>query len=368
VYPRRFFWVLLGVALCAPVIARTQSAINPDLSVIGDMRYAYRDDVAAALAGQDNLAFQFEELEINIAGYLNPYARADVFVAIHGVSGPVQLEEAYATLLRGLPVKLRFGKYFLDFGRINQKHRHQLAWLEYPLVLRSFFGPEGARVVGLRASRLQGIGDTAVELSVNAFSSDFFSRGDEGAVDEESDAHEHGDKGETKIAGSGRLSLFREIGSTAGVELAGSYLHATYDLEDNLKTQVAGVEVAFKWVPDTYKGVKVIAELMMDDREVPVDTLGNTMDVTAYGAFADAELRFRKRYDIGAFYDWSQDPFDSSREAKSYGGYFGFMPVEDTARFSIVYRRTESDEFQGAANSVIFQVLWSLGPHKPHPF
>jgi hypothetical protein len=319
----RWLVLLFLFALCYPVAVSAQSRINPDLSVIGDMRYAYRDDLAAALAGQDNLAFQFEELEINFAGYLNPYARADAYVAVHGVTGPVEIEEAYATLLRGLPAQLRFGKYFLDFGRINQMHRHQLPWLEYPLMLASFFGDEGARVIGLQASRLQGVGDTAVRLSLNAFRSDFFGH-DHDEEAEEEHGHEPGGEDQTKIGGSGRLSLFREVGETSGLEIGGSYLYAT--------------------------------------------TLGTVTTARAYGAFANAELRFRRMWDVGTFYDWSQNGFDPDIEVTSYGGYIGLMPVEETLRFSVVYRYADSNVATGESNSVILQVIWSLGPHKPHPF
>jgi hypothetical protein len=363
----RWLVLLFLFALCYPVAVSAQSRINPDLSVIGDMRYAYRDDLAAALAGQDNLAFQFEELEINFAGYLNPYARADAYVAVHGVTGPVEIEEAYATLLRGLPAQLRFGKYFLDFGRINQMHRHQLPWLEYPLMLASFFGDEGARVIGLQASRLQGVGDTAVRLSLNAFRSDFFGH-DHDEEAEEEHGHEPGGEDQTKIGGSGRLSLFREVGETSGLEIGGSYLYATYDIEENLKTQVGSVDFTYKWVPDNYKGFRLMAEAMVDDREVLADTLGTVTTARAYGAFANAELRFRRMWDVGTFYDWSQNGFDPDIEVTSYGGYIGLMPVEETLRFSVVYRYADSNVATGESNSVILQVIWSLGPHKPHPF
>jgi hypothetical protein len=44
------------------------------------------------------------------------------------------------------------------------------------------------------------------------------------------------------------------------------------------------------------------------------------------------------------------------------------MPAEETARFSLVYRRETSDLYDFTNNSVVFQIVWALGPHKPHPF
>lgn len=351
----------LLLLLYPPPAVQAQAMVNPDISLIGDMRYIYRNDVAAALADQNNLAFEFDELELNIVGYLNPYARADATLSIEGTSGPVNIEEGFATLLRGLPVQLKFGKYFLDFGRVNQMHIHQMPWLEYPLENQSFFGPEGAQVVGVQASRLQGIGDNAVRFSVNAFGSDIF--GDE--EEENSDAE---GSGETKIGGSARVSVFREVGETSAIEIGGSYLNAAYDFAQDLTTQVGGVDFTYKWTPGIYHSVKVIAEAMVDDREVETDTLGTVENVTAYGAFAAAQVKFRQVWNVGAFFDWSEDAYVSADEVTSFGGYVMLMPVEETIIFNLVYRYFDSNVVEGQGDTVTLQVLFGLGPHKPHPF
>jgi hypothetical protein len=352
----------LGLLAWLPHCAGAQTLKNPDISLVGDMRYLYRDDVTKDLAQTANTSFEFHEMELNFAGYINPYVRADAYLSIEGLEGPVGIEEINATVVRGLPAQARFGKYRLDIGKINTEHVHQWAWLQYPLMLRSFLGDEGAAATGINIRRLQGIGDTAVTLSLNAFRADVFG------------AHEPVQDGQatsstaTKIGYSGRLSAFRDLNDTNFLEAGGSYLYAQPDFDRNLTNQVAAVDLTYKWVPGIYKGIKLRAEGMLSHRDVEDDSTQVVSNVDALGAFTSAEFKFRRRFDTGGFFDWAQDATDNNMETTAFGAFFGIMPVEETARFSIVYRYETSDFYKGSSNSVTFQVLWSLGPHKPHAF
>jgi len=359
--------VLLAVA---PNTGRGQTLVNPDISAIADMRYLYRDNVAAELADANNVSFEFQELELAFAGYLNPYMRADVFLGIHGVAGPFELEEGYATILRGVPFQLKFGKYLLDFGKINTQHPHEWGWLDRPLMHQTVFGMDGASVIGLGAQRLQPLGDSAITLSVNAFRSDFFKIPVHEHNEEAESEHEHahGGEGKTEIGGSGRLSFFRSLTENTHVDFGVEGMYAIYDSEHDLKTWLTGIDFKYRWRPDTYRSLNIIAEALYCDRVVKRHDTEVTDTVTSYGTFLDLDFQFRKTWDIGVYYDWTQNAYEQDAETTGYGGYIGYMPVEETARFSIVYRQETSDFYKGTAHTATFQVLWSLGPHKPHPF
>ena len=60
-----------------------------------------------------------QELEIAIQDTFNPYAKADVFVPSGGDN--FEIEEASATILRGLPANLniKVGQYLVDFGKLE---------------------------------------------------------------------------------------------------------------------------------------------------------------------------------------------------------------------------------------------------------
>jgi hypothetical protein len=74
---------LAGILIATAGTARGQTLSNPDLSAIGDMRVVARTSEAADSTGKEQLEFVFEELELALNAYLNPYMRADVFLGIN---------------------------------------------------------------------------------------------------------------------------------------------------------------------------------------------------------------------------------------------------------------------------------------------
>jgi hypothetical protein len=357
---------IAGILIMVAGVARGQTLSNPDLSAIGDMRVIARTSETADSLGQEPLEFSFEELEIAINAYLNPYMRADVFVGIHGLGPEIEIEEAVLTVLRGLPLSLQMsaGAYLLDFGRINSQHPHQWGWLERPLMQQTMFGEEGLRAVGLRATTLLAVGETAVTLSGSAFNGDAFSGHEHG---DEAAAHEH-EEAAPKIMGSGRLSAFRQFGTAWSFEIGGSYLGGIYDPVENLNVNVAGIDAKLRWRPDTYRSLVWIAEAMSSDRDVEPDSTGTLAAVDAMGAFTSAEYQWRRRWSAGAFFDWTEDATVAGAETTATGGFLAFSPAEETARFSLVYRHETSDLYAFTDDSLTLQFLWSLGPHKPHAF
>jgi len=353
-------WILVLITTTATG-ARAQTLTNPDLSAIGDMRVVARTAEAADSLGSEQLSLGFEELEFALNGYLNPYMRADVFIAVHGLGPDVEVEEGYLTVLRGLPLSLQLsaGAYLLDFGRINSQHPHQWGWIERPLMQRTMLGVDGLRAVGLRATTMVAAGETAVTLSASAFSGDAFAAHADGHAHEDSPA---------KIMGSGRLSAFRQIGDTWSLEVGGSYLGGTYDSAENLTLQIAGADAKLRWRPDTYRSFVWIAEAMNSHRDVADDVASSVSTVDANGFFTSAEMQWRRRWSGGAFFDWTEDAMVSGAETTAAGAFFGFSPAEETARFSLVYRHETSDLYVYTDDSVTLQFLFSLGPHKPHAF
>ncbi|HXV13154.1 MAG TPA: hypothetical protein VEC56_03015 [Candidatus Krumholzibacteria bacterium] len=336
------------------------------MSAIGDMRAVYRPSESAAGVGSNELTFDFEELELALNAYLNPYMRADVFLSIHGTGPEVEIEEANFTVLRGLPAALQFnaGQYLLDFGKLNTQHPHQWAWLDRPLMHRTMLGEDGLRALGARLTTLFAVGENALGLSASAFSGGAF------------ESHEHGDEGEEDeappdIMGSARASLFRQVSDAWSAELGASYLFGNYDPVEPLATQIAAVDWKLRWRPNSYQAFVWVAEAMSSEREVAeeIDSVTvNLSTVDAMGAFTSAELQFRKRWSAGAFFDWTQDASIQDAESTAYGAFFDFLPVEETARIGIVYRHETSDLTDFDDDSVTLQFLWSLGPHKVHTF
>ena len=71
--------LILLLPMLLAVSAPAQTSLNPDISVVGDFRaYSHNDESRGDESETVNLADP--SMELVAAGYLNPYARADVVV------------------------------------------------------------------------------------------------------------------------------------------------------------------------------------------------------------------------------------------------------------------------------------------------
>jgi hypothetical protein len=111
----------------------------PDISAVASGALSWNDYDIAARSPREGpwsdpkrVTPVFEELELGIQAVVDPYARADVFIAFSDEGAEV--EEAYLTALT-LPggLVLRAGKLFSPFGRINAQHPHVWEFVDRPL-------------------------------------------------------------------------------------------------------------------------------------------------------------------------------------------------------------------------------------------
>ncbi len=120
------------------------------------------DDIAGGtqLGGHDpqQRGFTLQGVEASFTGAVDPYFRGNANILfgidVEGESF-VEVEEAYLETL-SLPANLqiRGGQYFTEFGRHNELHPHSWSFVDVPLVNGRFFGPDGLRNLGARASWL----------------------------------------------------------------------------------------------------------------------------------------------------------------------------------------------------------------------
>jgi hypothetical protein len=118
------------------------------------------DDQIADLQGGDHdpsrRGFTLQQAELSLSGAVDPYFTANASI-VYKTDG-VELEEAYATT-SALPagLQIRAGKYFSEFGRTNQQHPHQWAWIDQPVTNTRLFSGDGTRGVGARVAWLMPI-------------------------------------------------------------------------------------------------------------------------------------------------------------------------------------------------------------------
>ncbi|MBI4929979.1 MAG: hypothetical protein HY841_04390, partial [Bacteroidetes bacterium] len=127
-----------------PIQPRIAPSVNPNLSVIGDMRGLYRS------FGSHNVDAVLNEVEFCFESVIDPYARADFFYSVSEdpFTGEFsnEIEEGYLTTL-ALPahLQLRVGRFKEALGRVNPIHVHALPFIDMPDAYVNFFGEEGLK-------------------------------------------------------------------------------------------------------------------------------------------------------------------------------------------------------------------------------
>jgi hypothetical protein len=356
-----FIFIVFAFAVLSNNIF-AQATVNPDISFIGDMRlFGYNN--APSDEFDNKLKLQFEELEISANGYLNPYTRADLALGIEGTGGEIDVEEAYATVLRGLPLNLQIkaGQYLVDIGKINTQHGHVWSWINRPLMGQQFLGEEGLKDVGLNINMMIPIGRSAFTLSGNLLQGDFW-------------APEEAEEVNYNMGGSARAALFSPIGTYSSLEIGGSWLTGQCDPANDRSANLGAFDFKYKWRPDVYRSLTITGEALFNSRKVAIldevsgDTLDGEKSVNSMGFFGAVDYQFKRRFNIGGLIDYSQTPENGDIYQIGYGAFFGFSLAEETFRTNLLIRQDDGKDWDKPYQSIYLQLLWSLGPHKPHQF
>ncbi|HEY9855471.1 MAG TPA: hypothetical protein V6D05_07030, partial [Stenomitos sp.] len=135
----------LLVAAAMSAVALPAHAANPDVSVVGDIRY--NSDFKTQREDLDQL--KINEVELAIQGYLSPWSKADIFLS-HSADSALEVEEGFLTLM-SLPndLQARIGKFKVPFGKLNPIHPEGWTFIDTPLVIRNLLGEEGWNNTGV---------------------------------------------------------------------------------------------------------------------------------------------------------------------------------------------------------------------------
>jgi hypothetical protein len=343
----------------APVVEVGQGAglsnakvFNPDMAVIGDfLGAAGRNEVSPSPA------LEMHESEASFQAVVDPYARADFFIAF-GEEG-VELEEGFLTFTE-LPAKLlmRVGKMRAAFGKVNSLHNHVLPWTDRPMVINNLVGgEEGIGDAGISIARLIPAGPVFLEATGQVF---------------------RGDSGESLFRSSkpgdlsyvGHLRAYHDISESTNVDLGASYSygHNPAGIVENVDlgrftTKLFGADVTLRWRPlrrAIYHQFVGRSEMIWSDH----GQFGGRQ--RSMGYYASGDYQFARRWFVGGRYDRSERAEDSALLDKGASAVLTYWPSE----FSQVrgqYRRTDYADGP-AANELLFQFQFSIGAHGAHPF
>jgi hypothetical protein len=324
---------------------------NPDIAVIGNFLGA---------AGRNTVnpspALEMPESEASFQAIVDPYARADFFMAF-GEEG-VDLEEGvltFPTVPGGLLVKV--GKMRAAFGKVNTLHSHMIPWTDRPLVTANLVGgEEGIADAGFSAARLITNPWLFLEATGQVY------RGDSGDIFRSS---KRGD-----LSYVGHLRAYHDITDDTNVDLGASYArgHNPAGIVDDVDegrfaTDLWGIDATVRWRPlqrAIYNSVLGRAEIIWSRRE----QFGGR--ARALGYYGSADYQLARRWFLGGRFDRSQRAEDATLRDSGGSLVLTYWPSE----FSQIrgqYRHTRYAEGE-QANELLFQFQFSIGAHGAHPF
>jgi hypothetical protein len=316
----------------------------PDISVIGRAGVVYyRRDVEAesprdlSIVGPaETVKPLFQELELALQAAVDPYARADVFIAFGAES--VEVEEAYLTTL-SLPagLQLRAGKLKSPFGRQNQQHPHAWDLVDAPLSLQRILSPDG----------LSGAGADLAWLAPLPWFAELHLAWQEVAP---------GLAGEPQSTCLARLIQFFDLaeGTTLGVGLSGALKSSALGGSKNL----AGADLYLKIRPA--RGRAYLAF----QGEIVADNLGAAGAGEQAGGYLQAVWRSSPRWAFGARYD--DAPASGGGRERRWSALAGFLPSE----FQRIRLQVSQDRLPGGRDGleVLLHLEFGIGAHGAHPF
>lgn len=348
---RSIFSVVMLLFFLSPVLLRA-GVVNPDISVIGQVLYKYHDDGTAPDPRKPTL--DLGETELQIDSYLNPYAKG-TFVFSAGEEG-FGTEEAYIDVIKGLPagLALRGGKHRLGFGKLNPGHPHAYPFMEAPRVMSAMLpGGDGFNDVGVRASYfLPTSGSWASDLSAETLNGSSF----------------HPDETKAAAAWLAHWNNALLLGETTPLDIGVSAAQGTNNTQWRTKTAVYGADLKTKIPFSGLTSLTLQGEYFYNNSSVVIDTTtGGASHTGRQGFYAFADLKFKQRWNAGLIYDQYNPVENEALTNSAVKAFAGYSLLEETTLLRLTYERFKPEN-NPAVHTVMLQVLFSMGPHKPHQF
>ncbi|MEX2281281.1 MAG: hypothetical protein WEE89_02210 [Gemmatimonadota bacterium] len=378
-------WLLLILGICSrPADTSAQAptpgqvggqSLNPDISAIGELLIDFSSRRPKTTSSGQR--FEVREVELGIQAVVDPFFRADFFIGLHPEE--VEIEEAYLTALV-LPggFQGRLGRFHVPLGKVNLIHRPEQITIDYPWMIRDFFGDEGLASNGVGLSRVFAPLGFFQELHVYALSglgSHEHAHGEEEEEPADDDVLAANDDLLNQVAFVAQLRNYVNLSQAANVEFGVSAgtgrireLEAsgigTPAFREVFETQrYYGAHVTFRWRPaqqGLYRSFIWNNEVLVNDGH----------EGKRLGAFSQAQYQLTRRTYLGGRFDAVQT-LDESAEKNWFNAVSGYVTAfpSEFSRFKLGVERTfgNGDPFGGEWRAVL-QTTFAIGPHRPHAF
>lgn len=407
------------------------TAFNPQTSVILNGNY-YHDDIGGngtevlsealqpsegghahgeeghAHGGMSN-GFNLREAEIAFSAAVDPYFDAAAYIVVDG-GGNVDLEEAWFQT-RSLPygLKLKGGKFFSDFGYVNNQHPHQWDFANQNLAYLNLLGDHGLQDVGMQVSWLPEL-PLYTLLGVEVLQGDQERFGT--VVDDEEEREETG-LGRPRSGPNLWTAFVRfspDLGYSHALRVGASFAHHRQhqeihshgddhgDVEHDEDEHEEGIETGLEgdadlWGVDLvykydnpalygYRDFKLQAEYLRSIKDLRVvggeeEEIGSQRKLTTDGLYVQGLYGIAPRWQIALRYDvlgltnevsgGANEDFDSSDR---WTAAVTWVPTEFSL-FRLQYEYSDiavEPGVQEAFNTFWMQFIVSMGSHGAHRF
>jgi len=333
-----------------------------DMGVTGDFvanitQHNVQKAQGGTFAGRENRFFP-REIELNLFGQIDPYARADVRIEAGedapGAETGVSLAEATITLLT-LPygTQAKLGQMRNRFGWSNVVHEHDLPWVDRPDVYRVFFGENGLVEKGAEATWVPDFLPFYVQVLGGVFNGDNETAFGRGLL--------------THPLATGRVVTYFDLTDTLALQAGASV--ASGETNERLQSTLVGYDLKFKFRPEGWLHplLTLASEGIYSIRE----------GRESFGWYGWGEVQPWRRWAFGARYDSTQYPATPGYQW-AIEPYLTFLPSE-FLRFRLAYKHTERTHRDlldpnvngGSArimDELFFQATFILGAHPAHAF
>ncbi len=351
----------------APKTAGLSQGFNPDIGFVTSIQ-ANSTQSREDADGKDTIALK--EAELSISQYVDPYSRLDGIISFNDnlERQNVDVEEVYYTHW-GLPAGFigQIGKFRSKIGKANLLHSHQLDTVDYPLVIRNFFGDEGLASSGARLQNsipnpwdipLEVTGEILRGNNGNSFSGisrrPIFNTHVKTFFEMSKDSNL--EFGWTTLFGDENpaINIFNGDGTTTReIPEAG---------QNKYGVKVFGGDATFNWYLPEGKTLKFQNEVYFQNRA----TETRHANRNPWGLYSLVDYRFSRRFSTGIRYDFLEPLDVNAHETNAISPYFTFWQSE-FADFRLQYSYTRPAGGAEEPNHEVFlKANILIGAHK-HP-
>ena len=338
---------------------RSLQAINPEISVTGDMfgQAIFND---AGFTQDARTGANFRVVGLHIQSNLDPFSLTKIAIAF--TPNGVGFGEAYVTWTNVYAnFSITAGKFRQQFGVINRWHLHSLDQFDFPLAMTSILGIEGLNQTGFSIDWLM----PPLIAHANLFTLQ---------ITNGQNDHLFSGKAFSFPAVLGHLKNYYDLNTNTYLEfgltgMIGSNNFRGYAendsliMESNRLTKLAGLDLTLFWEPIDqahYHSFLWRSEFYYASKDLAEDK-----HIKAWGAYSYVEYKLAEQWNVGFRYDYTQ-PFETVNSGKYIYQIVPYVTWWEShwVRLRLQYNYKNGNVIDKADQLLRLQVTWSAGPHK----